>query len=81
MAFRHAEQCERCGAVLRVVAQFVDRNHYPPTIRQIGDRSGISSTSLVKLHLRALEERGHLRLTPGISRGIALTEAGREAAA
>ena len=45
---------------------------YPPTIRDIVDGCGISSTSVVDYNLDILEREGYIRRHPGISRGIEL---------
>ncbi len=45
-----------------------------PTIREIGQRFGISSTNGVRLHLSALIKKGYLRKHPLISRGLELTQ-------
>ena len=45
---------------------------YPPTIRQIGDKFGITSPNGVKDHLLALQRKGIIRLHPKTSRGIEL---------
>lgn len=43
-----------------------------PTIREIGDAVGISSTSVVNYHLNKLAASGDLMREPNISRGIVL---------
>ena len=50
---------------------------YGPTIREIAAAMGIASVNGVQGHLDALEKKGVLRRTPGIARGIELTEAYR----
>jgi len=42
----------------------------PPTIREIAQNFGFSSTGSPRVHLRALARKGYLRLNPQISRGI-----------
>jgi len=42
----------------------------PPTIREIAEHFGFSSTGSPRVHLRALAKKGYLRLNPQISRGI-----------
>ena len=43
---------------------------YPPTIREIAEHFGFSSTGSPRVHLKALAKKGYLRLNPQISRGI-----------
>lgn len=55
--------------VLKVIETKIEREGYPPTIREIGDRLGISSTNGVNDHLKALERKGYLVRSQGKSRG------------
>jgi len=51
----------------------LDRLHTggsPPTIREIANHFGFSSTGSPRVHLKALAKKGYLRLNPQISRGI-----------
>lgn len=43
------------------VIEFIDDNGYAPTIRQIGEILGYSSTATVQQHLKALVDKGYLR--------------------
>lgn len=63
---------ERQQAVLDYIAAFLDQNDYPPTIRDIKNELGISSTSVVDYNLKVLEERNLIRRNRNISRGIEL---------
>ncbi|MFZ3071215.1 MAG: transcriptional repressor LexA [Anaerolineaceae bacterium] len=45
---------------------------YPPSIREIGDQTQISSTSVVNYYLNQLEEMGYIERSSNISRGINL---------
>jgi repressor LexA len=60
----------RQGQILDFVRHYVNDHSYPPTVREIGDGVGISSTSVVDYNLRVLAKRGLLRRDPDISRGI-----------
>ena len=47
------------------------RNHsYPPTVREIGQAVGLSSSSTVQNHLNALETKGLIRRDPTKSRTV-----------
>ena len=50
----------------------MDERGYPPSIREIGDRVGISSTSVVDYNLRVLERDGYIRRDREVSRGLEL---------
>ncbi|MCL4458563.1 MAG: transcriptional repressor LexA [Chloroflexi bacterium] len=56
--------------ILDFIRDFLAENGYPPTIREIGDAIGISSTSAVDYNLNILERKGYIRRDPEISRGI-----------
>jgi repressor LexA len=60
----------RQQAILDFIGAFLDDNDYPPTIRDIQQELGISSTSVVDYNLKVLEERDHIRRNRNISRGI-----------
>lgn len=62
----------RQQAILDFIAEFLDTNDYPPTIRDIQHELGISSTSVVDYNLKVLEERNLIRRNRNISRGIEL---------
>ncbi len=60
----------RQNQILDFLRLYVRQHAYPPTVREIGDGVGISSTSVVDYNLRVLAKRGHIRRDPDISRGI-----------
>ena len=64
--------------IIKFVAEFLDRNGYPPTIRDIARGCGISSTSVVAYNLNKLEQAGYLRRHSEISRGIELNQQKRK---
>jgi repressor LexA len=43
---------------------------YPPTVREIGQAVGLSSSSTVQNHLNTLEQRGYIRRDPTKSRTV-----------
>lgn len=57
---------------LDFIRRYLSKNHYPPTIRDIVDGCGISSTSVVNYNLNILEKKGHIRRRREVSRGIEL---------
>ena len=52
---------ERQRTVLEVIRASVSTRGYPPSIREIGDAVGLTSTSSVAHQLRTLERKGYLR--------------------
>lgn len=69
----------RQQAILDFIRQFSEENGYPPTIRQIGENVGISSTSVVNYNLNRLEKEGYLARDLRVSRGLRLVETIRNA--
>lgn len=63
---------ERRQRILQFIQQYVEAHGRPPTIREIQLGLGISSTSIVDHHMRALERAGLVRRERGISRGISV---------
>lgn len=59
-------------AILEFIVECVDERGYPPTIREIGERVGLTSSSSVHHQLRALERAGYLVRDPGRSRAMVL---------
>lgn len=47
--------------VLEVIRTWVDKYGYPPSVREIGEAVGLTSTSSVSHQLKALQRKGYLR--------------------
>ncbi|WP_433598033.1 transcriptional repressor LexA [Nocardia sp. CA-135953] len=56
--------------VLEVIRTSVSERGYPPSIREIGDAVGLTSTSSVAHQLRTLERKGYLRRDPNRPRAV-----------
>jgi repressor LexA len=54
------ELTRRQKQVLDFINSCIAHRGYPPTMREIGEHMGISSTNGVNDHLKALERKGHL---------------------
>lgn len=65
---------DRQEEILTFIKQFREENGYPPTLREIGKRFGISSTFGVKRHLEALVKKGYLNIESNASRGISFSK-------
>ena len=63
---------ERHKKILAFLREYQDREGYPPTIREIGEETGISSTSVVNYYLDQLEKMGKIERQRKISRGVKL---------
>lgn len=64
---------ERHQKILNFLNAYQRENHYPPSIREIGEKTGISSTSVVNYYLDQLEKRGLIQRDRKISRGVRLS--------
>ena len=64
------ELTDRQEMVLDFIYDYMEKNGWPPTLREIGSYLGIGSTNGVTDHLLALEKKGYLERVPGKSRAI-----------
>jgi repressor LexA len=62
----------RQQSIMEFIEHFSADHSYPPTIREIQEGLGISSTSVVDYNLKVLEQRDLIRRNRNISRGIEL---------
>jgi repressor LexA len=56
--------------VLEVIRHSVERRGYPPTVREIGEAVGLTSTSSVSHQLAMLQKKGFLRRDPSRPRAV-----------
>ncbi len=63
---------DRQKKILEFVGRFQNQNGYPPSIREICEKTNISSTSVVNYYLDQLEEMGYIERDDRVSRGIRL---------
>lgn len=63
---------DRQRKILQFIVNFVNENEFPPTIREIGEQVGISSTSVVNYNLAKLEELNLISRRKEVSRGLCL---------
>jgi repressor LexA len=67
------ELTDRQRKIFEYVESLIVERGHSPTIREIGERFGISSTNGVRTHLTALIKKGYLKKVEHISRGLELT--------
>jgi repressor LexA len=67
-----AEQAttDRQQRILDAIRAFTAERGYPPSVREIGERVGLSSSSTVQSHLKTLERRGLLKRDPTKPRAL-----------
>jgi repressor LexA len=61
---------ERQQRILEVIRMFTVEHGYPPSVREIGERVGLSSSSTIHAHLKALEKRGMISRDPTKPRAL-----------
>ena len=64
---------DRQKDIVRFIADYIDAEKYPPTMREIGRHFRIASTNGVNDHLVSIEAKGYIERRPFISRGLVLT--------
>ncbi|WP_182101729.1 LexA family protein [Niallia taxi] len=65
---------KRREAILLCIKKNIEVNGYPPTVREIADEVGLSSTSTVHGHLDRLEREGYIKRDPNKPRTILIVE-------
>lgn len=64
---------ERQQRILEVIRTFTREHGYPPSVREIGERVGLSSSSTVQAHLKNMEKRGLIHRDPTKPRALVST--------
>ena len=65
---------DKPGRILAFLREFMGENGYPPSVRDVVNGCGLSSTSVADYNLRILERQGHIRRDPERARTIVLAE-------
>ncbi len=60
-------------AVYEFLKDYIEKNTFSPSVREIGEALSLKSTSTVHFHLKSLENRGLIRIMPHRQRSIQLT--------
>lgn len=58
--------------VLKIIKQFIADKGYPPTVREIGNKLGLSSSATTQFHICKLEEKGYIKKDSTKNRTIEL---------
>ena len=66
---------DRQRRILKFIIDYTAEHDFPPSIREIGERVGITSTSVVNYNLTKLEEMELLSREREVSRGLSLNRA------
>ena len=65
---------ERQTRILEYIRSVTRARNYPPSVREIGEAVGLSSSSTVHNHLNQLERRGLIKRDPSKSRTVQLVQ-------
>lgn len=68
----------RQTAILEFIKRKIREKGYPPSVREIGEAVGLSSSSTVHGHLAQLEGKGYIRRDPSKPRAIEVTDGSSE---
>ncbi|HBT95656.1 MAG TPA: transcriptional repressor LexA [Coriobacteriia bacterium] len=60
--------------ILDFLSDFTTKNGYPPSVREIGEAVGLSSSSTVHSHLNALETKGFIKRDPSSARALTVLD-------
>ncbi|MBO8137580.1 MAG: transcriptional repressor LexA [Desulfotomaculum sp.] len=63
---------DREQSILNVIKENIREKGYPPSVREIGQSVGLSSSSTVHSYLKKLEQKGYIRRDPTKPRAIEL---------
>jgi repressor LexA len=64
--------------ILTFIQRYSEAHGYPPSVREIGQALGLTSSSTVHSHLTALERKGYLRRDPSKPRALEILRDERE---
>jgi repressor LexA len=65
---------DRQQGILDFLGDFIAKNGYPPSVREIGEAVGLSSSSTVHSHLNALENKGFIKRDPSSARALTVID-------
>ncbi len=70
MARKNKTAPERCAEIYKYIKEFLMKKGYPPSVREIGEEVGLSSSSTVHSYLHMLEADGKIHRDPTKPRAI-----------
>lgn len=63
---------DRQKDILDTIKKFIANNGFPPTVREIGEKVGLSSPATIHFHLKKLEEKNYIKKDSAKNRTIEL---------
>jgi len=64
--------------IFEAVQDWIQESGRPPTLREMAQRMGVSSTNAIRDHLRVLEGKGYLKREARLSRGLEVIRGGKD---
>lgn len=68
---------KREKAILKFIEKEIDKNGYPPSVREIGKAVGLKSTATVHSYLERLEDNGYITRKDKMGRTLQLIKGGK----
>ena len=65
---------EKQKEILDIIKNYIEKKKIPPTVREIGEIAGLTSTSTVHGYINRLEREGFISKDKGCSRTIRIKE-------
>lgn len=73
-----AHNANRTPDMLRFIVEFTKQRGYPPSVREIGNHVGLSSSSTVHKFIRKCVEDGYIEIDENVSRSIRVSRSGKK---
>jgi SOS-response transcriptional repressor LexA len=67
---------DRQAKILAIIADSILLRGIPPTRREVMATLGYNNPNTVAAHVKALERKGYVRVTPNVARGLAIVRDG-----
>ena len=67
---------KRQQEVYACIKKYIEKKGFPPTVREIGEKTGLSSSSSVHRHLTILENKGYIEKGKEKARALVLNKRG-----
>ncbi|SDL57925.1 transcriptional repressor LexA [Tessaracoccus oleiagri] len=64
----------RANKLLHIIRESIERQGYPPSVREMAELAGLASPSSVTYQLKALEKAGYLRRDPNRTRALVVVD-------
>lgn len=60
------------------IVKFIEENGYPPSVRELCQITGKSSTATIQYRIKSLKKKGYIETTNGAKRTIRITRRGED---